>query len=223
MKRPLHMSDLSRMALAFLTGLAWGICSAEPANSATSQTYDFKVSLDDQEIGSQRFDVSSDGKRTQVRVDAQFKVKFLLITAYTYKHTNAETWEGACLQEIRAETDDNGEPFFVRGTYRNTGFQWQTQAGKRTAEGCVKTFAYWNPDWLTGTRLLNSQTGELDRVEIREVGEDTIPVHGVPTRTAHRRIITDQFTIDLWYTLNGDWVALQSTTKKGKTLHYTLR
>jgi hypothetical protein len=195
----------------------------QEAWSSSSQTYDFKVFLGKDEIGRQRFDVSMEGERTQVRIDAQFTVKFLYITVYTYRHTNVETWEGMCLREIRAETDDNGESFFVNGVFRNGQMHVQTQAGNWIGEGCIKTFAYWNPEWIKGERLLNSQTGEHQPVSILAVGEDTIPVQGVQTRAIHRRIVTDKFVVDLWHTLNGRWVALQSTTKKGDTLRYTLQ
>lgn len=206
--------------LGFLACLA---SPSQPAWSATSQTYDFKVFLGNDEIGHQRFDVSSDGERTQVRIDAQFTVKFLYITVYTYRHTNIETWEGSCLREIRAKTDDNGDTFFVNGIFRNEQLQVQTQTGDWSAEGCIKTFAYWNPEWIAGERMLNSQTGELQPVSIRSVGEETVPVRGVPTRTRHRRIVADKFTVDLWYSMDNRWVALQSTTKKGDTLRYMLQ
>lgn len=202
------------LCLASLPRAAW---------SATAQTYDFKVFLGKDEIGHQRFEVSSDGERTQVRVDAQFKVTFLYIPVYTYRHTNAETWEGACLREIRAETDDNGQSFFVKGVSRNGQLDVKTQAGNWSADGCIKTFAYWNAEWITGERLLNSQTGELQPVTIRVIDEETIPVLGVPTKTTHRRIVTDKFAVDLWYTVNGRWVALQSTTQNGDTLRYILQ
>ena len=212
-----------RIAVALLGFLTCLGSASQQAWSASSQTYDFKVFLGKDEIGRQRFDVSSEGDRTQVRVDAQFTVKFLYITVYTYRHTNVETWEGTCLREIRAETDDNGDSFFVHGIFRNGQLQVQTKAGNWIGEGCIKTFAYWNPEWIKGERLLNSQTGEHQSVSILAVGEETIPVQGIPTRAIHRRIVTDKFAVDLWYTLSGRWVALQSTTKKGDTLRYTLQ
>src|SRR5690606_33032589 len=113
MSRGCLVTGGSRMAMAILVLLLCLASLSRPAWSAASQTYDFKVFLGKDEIGRQRFDVSSEGERTQVRVDVQFKVRFLYITVYTYRHTNVETWEGACLREIRAETDDNGESFFV--------------------------------------------------------------------------------------------------------------
>ncbi|MDP1768506.1 MAG: DUF6134 family protein [Nitrospirota bacterium] len=212
-----------RIAVAFLGFLTCLGSASQQAWSAASQTYDFKVFLGKDEIGHQRFNISSEGDRTQVQVDAQFTVKFLYITVYTYRHTNVETWKGTCLREIHAETDDNGDSFFVNGIVRNGQLQVQTQAGNWIGEGCIKTFAYWNPEWIKGERLLNSQTGEHQPVSILAVGEETIPVQGVPTRAIHRRIVTDKFAVDLWYTLNGRWVALQSTTKKGDTLRYTLQ
>lgn len=217
------MTDGSRIVLALLVFLTSVASLSQSAWSTTLQTYDFKVFLGKDEIGRQRFDVSSEGERTQVRIDARFKVTFMYIKVYTYRHTNVETWEGSCLREIRAKTDDNGDSFFVNGTFRNGQLRVQTQAGNWSGEGCIKTFAYWNLEWITGERLLNSQTGELNPVSIRVVGEETIPVLGVPTRTTHRRIVADKFAVDLWYTLNGRWVALQSTTAKGDTLRYTLQ
>lgn len=212
-----------RIAVVLLGFLTCLVSASQQAWSASSQTYDFKVFLGKDEIGRQRFDVFSEGERTQVRIDAQFTVKFLYIPVYRYRHTNVETWEGTCLREIHAETDDNGDSFFVNGSFRNGQLQVQTQAGNWIGEGCIKTFAYWNSEWIKGERLLNSQTGEHQPVSILAVGEETIPVQGVPTRAIHRRIVTDKFAVDLWYTLNGRWVALQSTTKKGDTLRYTLQ
>jgi len=217
------MTSRRRLALAILVLLTSVASFPGPSRSANLQTYDFKVFLGNDEIGRQRFDVSSDGERTQVRVDAQFTVKFLYITVYTYRHTNVETWEGSCLREIRAKTDDNGDAFFVNGTFGNGQLLVQTQAGDWSAEGCIKTFAYWNSEWIAGERMLNSQTGELQAVSIRSVGEETIPVKGVPTRTRHRRIVAAKFTVDLWYSMDGRWVALESTTKKGDTLRYRLQ
>jgi hypothetical protein len=55
------------------------------------------------------------------------------------------------------------------------------------------------------------------------VGEETIAVRGAPIPTKHHRIVSDKFTIDLWYTMNDEWVGLQSTTKEGKKLRYELQ
>lgn len=212
---------VARVLCVLVLGVFVGLSG--DALPAIPKTYDFKVFLEDKDIGKQRFVVASRGERIQVRVEAKFDVKFWFFTAYTYWHTNIETWEGECLREIRATTNDNGETFFVRGTYRDGRMLLQTHAGERILNGCVKTFAYWDLDRLQSSHLLNSQTGEHQPVQLLMVGQETIPVRGAPTSTQHHRIISEKFTIDLWYDLNGDWVALQSTTSKGDKLRYQLQ
>ena len=212
----------SPLLLSPLLLLTLSVSLTSHAQTPTQKSYNFKVFLDDDEIGVQRFFVSSEGTRSQIEVKARFDVTYFLIPFYSYRHTNSETWEGNCLKEIRAETNDNGESFFVRGTRQDGQTQLQTHAGKSSLEGCVKTFAYWNLTLLQSDQLLNSQTGELQPVQISMVGKETISVRGVPTDTEHHRIVSDKFTIDLWYTMNHEWVALQSTTKDGGTLRYQL-
>ena len=190
-----------------------------------SKTYDFKVFLDDDEIGSQSFQdfIKWIGTRTKVDIEASFDVTYLYIPFYKYRHSNTEIWEGNCLKEIRAKTDDNGKSLFVQGNVQNGQFQLKTHNGETSVKGCVRTFAYWNRDWFQSDRLLNSQTGELQPVKVTKVGEATISVRGNPTKSEHRRIVSDDFIIDLWYTKKGEWVSLQSTTKDGKKLRYQLK
>ncbi len=223
MKRISRMMKGTSVCLTVIAIFIFSMGLAGSAQSSTLKAYNFRVFLDDDEIGFQSFVVSADETRTQIDVEARFDVTYLFITFYSYRHTNAEVWKGECLQEIHAQTNDNGEKFFVQGTRKDGHLQLQTHHGEEIIEGCVKTFAYWNPTWFQSNRLLNSQTGELQPVEIRTVGEETIAVRGAPTPTKHPRIISDKFTIDLWYTKNNEWVGLQSTTKEGKKLRYELK
>lgn len=223
MNGPVSMIEGPPLLLTLITYCIFSLGLASYAQTPTKKTYAFKVFLDDDEIGIQRFDVSTEETRTRIEVEAQFEVKYFFITFYSYRHTNSETWEGECLQEIRAKTNDNGESFFVDGTFKSGQLRLQNQDGGKTLEGCVKTFAYWNPNWFQSDRLLNSQTGELQPVEIKTVGEETITVRGATIPTKHHRIISDKFTIDLWYTMDEEWVGLQSTTQEGKKLRYELQ
>lgn len=216
-------TGFSPIFIAYLILIALSVGLVSQAQPSTPKTYDFRVYLDDDVIGNQRFEVYSEGDKTKISVEASFDVTILFIPFYTYRHTNCEIWEGDCLKEIRAKTNDNGESFFVQGNSNNDQFQLETHNGESTLKGCVKTFAYWNPDWFQNDRLLNSQTGELQPVKVTTVGKETISVRGAPTPTEHQRIVSDKFTIDLWYTADREWVALQSTTKTGKKLRYQLK
>lgn len=213
--------DLLVLGMLVLISTMMGLPNTGYASS--EETYDFTVFLEDDEIGHQRWEVSQDGTHTQITIEATFDVTYAFIPFYTYRHENSERWESDCLRDIQAKTDDNGDDFFVRGQYENGQMQITTHSGPFQAKGCVKTYAYWDPNSFQDTRLLNSQTGLLDPVTIKNLGKETIAVRGVPTPTLHYQIISEKFTVDLWYTLDNDWVSLQSTTEEGRTLRYQLR
>ena len=137
------------------------------ASMENHRLYDFKVFLEDREIGKHRFTVTPAGEKIYVKSEANFDVKVLFISAYSYEHTSNEEWQGDCLRSITATTDDNGDERYVHGHYDNNYLLLSTSVGQQKHEGCVRTYAYWNPEYLSSEQLLNPQTGELEPVKAR--------------------------------------------------------
>ena len=188
---------------------------------ATEKSWNFKVLLDDNEIGRHTFKLRQENEKTYVSVKADFDVKFLFISVYTYEHQNKETWHGKCLASISSNTNDNGELFSLRGESTENTIRVETASGTERFEGCVKTFSYWDPDFLNSKHLLNAQTGELMSVEVERLGETNLQVQGSNTSANHYRLITDEFSVELWYSPGDqEWLALQSTTRDGTVLKY---
>jgi hypothetical protein len=211
------MKRLLQLLLSLNLLLAAGLLQA-----SNTRLYDFKVYLDDSEIGSHRFEISSDTATQQVKSKADFDVKFLFFNAYQYRHSNTEIWQGECLQAINATTDDNGERLFVRGEKEDGALVLRTNDGSRTVEGCIRSFAYWDPDLLNSTHLLNSQTGELEPVEVMKLGTSTIDYRGQQVPAMHYIISGEDLSIELWYSTEEEWLALESTLENGKRLRYRL-
>ena len=84
------------------------------------------------------------------------------------------------------------------------------------------TFAYWNPKILQQKKLLNPQTGEYLNTQIARLGQETILVKGQTMKAERYKIHTSQFVIEIWYGLDGEWLALQSTTPDGR-IDYALK
>lgn len=184
--------------------------------------WNFRVFLDDAEIGYHRFELVREDDTRRVSTEARFRVGFLFLTAYRYEHVNEETWEGDCLREIESRTDDNGREFEVSGSQRENRFA--VTAGERpiVADDCVKTFAYWNPAILEEDRLLNSQTGELLPVTIERVAREVLDVKGEPVPAVRYRLSSRNLELDIWYSDRDEWLALESTVKGGRKLRYEL-
>ena len=132
-----------------------------------------------------------------------------------------ERWRGGCLTALESTTDDNGEREFVRATARGNRLVVARPPGSEEHEGCVRSFAYWNPQILKAQRLLNSQTGELLPVTVLPRGEEPVRVGSQTLQAQRYRISGTGLQIDVWYS-GDDWVALEAAAAGGRKLRYEL-
>lgn len=199
------------------------VMSAAPSPASANQTWDFRVFLDDKEIGTHRFDLIEQGAGRQLTSTARMKVKLLFVTAYTYDHHDVEQWQGDCVSQLSSTTDDNGEKHRVDVQRSDGTMIVKTLEGTQRLGECVLTFAYWNPAMLEQTQLLNSQDGEYVTVKIKDAGADSIVVRGVQTPARRYELRSEKLSIDLWYSEQKEWLALESKTERGQKLIYKPR
>jgi hypothetical protein len=85
----------------------------------------------------------------------------------------------------------------------------------------LMTFAYWNPDILEQDRLLNSQTGEYEPVQVVERGIGQVKYNGESIAARRFDLVLEETSISVWYDLKDwRWVALESPTESGRVLRY---
>lgn len=201
-----------------LTGLA--LLFAIPLQA---QDWSFEVYLDQQKIGTHTFSLD----QNQLQSRANFKVKVLFINAYRYQHRADEQWQGNCLSQLTAHTEENKEITDVKGAIQNNQFVLDKNGSTQTLPGCIMTFAYWNPEILKQSRLLNPQNAEYLDVTVTDEGSKTIEVKGQTTLTHQYRLNgrlkgKDKLKITLWYDQQQQWVALESITPEGYKIKYKL-
>ncbi len=188
-----------------------------------AQTWDFDVSMDGKSIGSHQFILSEKDNAQQVlKSDAKFNVKFLGINVYKYTHQADELWQNNCLKKLEAKTQENSKTNVVKGFQDKAVFKIISPKSAELNAECVMTFAYWNPKILQQQKLLNPQTGEYLPVKVSSLGKETILAKGSNLSAEHFKIDTEQFKLDVWYGIDGEWLALQSQTPDGRIV-YTLK
>mgnify|MGYP001544506764 FL=1 len=193
---------------------------AVASSNATQQSWKFRVLLDDKPIGFHQVTVARESDRKTIHTQADFDVRFMYIPVYSYNHETREIWEDGCLVNIASTTDDNGDGYFINSQKQQQAFILQTQDGKQTLNGCVRSFAYWDINLLKSNKLLNTQTGAYQPVTITDLGNDTLKLEQKDIDARHFRLVCEDMTIDLWYTQDMQWLALESTTKSGAVLRY---
>ena len=186
------------------------------------QEWYFNVYLDDTPIGYHHFIQVNDDTQ-KIFIKAEFDVKLLFFSIYNYLHENSETWEGQCLKELSSSTNDNGEQQFVSFYKQNNDYIIKTEKRSITVNNCIRSFAYWNPDLLQSRQLLNAQTGELVDIELKNMGKNTLLVNKTPVESEQYRLLGKDIEIDLWYSPDKQWLALESKTESGSILRYELQ
>jgi len=205
---------------AAVLAVFWAALPPAHASASSSREWRFEVFLDDKPIGFHTFRLSDSGATRELRGEARFSVKLLGFTIYDYAHRNLELWRHDCLQHIDASTDDNGEDFHVRGAIEGEQLVLENSTGNSILPGCVMTFAYWNPAILSQQRLLNAQTGEYLDVSIQQLDEKPLQLQGRAVPALHYRIRTGESDIELWYSSDGDWLALSTATSGGELRYH---
>lgn len=190
---------------------------------ASASEWPFTAYLDGKEIGQHRFAITESDNAITLTSEADFQVKILFINAYQYQHRASEVWQNDCLQKLEARTEENRDVSLVVGRQQSGSFKVEGPKGQLALPNCTMTFAYWNPRMLQQDKLLNPQTGEWLDVEIRRVGREIIEVRGEKQPALRYRLTAPKMQIDLWYSEDYRWLALESTTPDGYLISYKLR
>lgn len=190
------------------------------ANASEVMTYNFRVLHGGSEIGTHTYTISQpDAGTTKVHSEADFSVSLFFIPVYDYLHKNTETWKNGCIQNINATTNDNGTLLKVSGYKQAQQFVLKTLEEEKNLDSCVRSFAYWKPEYLNQPYLLNPQTGELEEISLVQKGLTSIKLNNTTYQARQYQLVNPKFTINLWYSDN-DWLALESRTSDGNILRY---
>ncbi len=192
-----------------------------PGLAAAGDRWEFEVLLDDKEVGFHNFEVTTTDGGRRLDTEASFDVKFLFVTAFRYRHQNTEIWRDGCLSSISAFTNNNGDRLAVNGGAAGDGFEVESQRGSESLSGCVQTFAYWNPEILAADRLLNSQTGDYEDIEVAYAGSESVEVGDSLVDADRYTLTASGGDISLWYSQDDQrWLALEAPAKGGRTIRY---
>ena len=198
------------LLLSLWVSQAW---SVEEQAMGVQRDLDFKVFVNDREVGRHQFVLLEQGNSVQVSSKMSLDFKVLMIKRVKYLHEASEVWVLGCLASVQSATEKQGKLFSVDAKADHSGLVIQRQQEVDVIPGCVRGFAYWNADWLQGDHLLNAESGIYVPVEIssRLSEQDNI---------THMTIATPKADIHLQYSAAGDWLSLQTELLIGGTLRY---
>ena len=183
------------------------------AEENATEVFNFKVSLDNREVGWHKFVVETKGNQLTVSSKAKMDFTVLMVKKVAYRHEATENWLGDCLQAFESKTKRNTKIFLTSGSVKDGDFYVNRNGEEVLVSKCVKTFAYWRPAWLDDEFLLNVETGKYTPISL-EVTEDQL------TNMTKRVVGLPKTEIHLAYDKSGNWQTLESELKIAGTLRY---
>lgn len=179
------------------------------------------------------FDVYREGERIgshtvsfrqvddELIVDAQFNIaiKFLIFTAYTLDYTSTARWRAGKLQSLQARTDDDGDVATVSAERRDGTLRIKAPDGAiATAADLIPT-NHWNVAVTQRSEVLNTITGKINKVELRDLGLETVTAEGLKIE-ARRWAYTGDLQNEVWYDDSGRWVKMRFFGKDNSVIEY---
>ena len=191
----------------------------------SAKEFNFKVLLNDKDIGHHRFSVEDQ----TVKSDAAFDVKLWIIPAYKYRHKATETNFNGCLTSLQSETQDGADNFALKTIEATPNFKILVNQKEITHPSCMQTFRYWDINFTQQKTAINPQDGKLFTLNFTHDGTEPINSLGKSIRANKYTLkaLEDQdekFHIELWYHPETQaWLQLKSYVKDDNVLTYVLQ
>ena len=179
----------------------------------------FDVVRDGEKVGSHETTFSGDKNDFWVTTRFELEIKVLFIRAYAFKYFSKANWKNGVLSEISVIVDDDGEPFSLKG--RKEAGEFSIESPKKKFKTPLPLFPtnHWNANVVNESVVLNTLTGELNRVEIIARGLETLQSRYGEIK-GQRYSYTGDLDNEVWYDQKGRWVGMEFKGKDGSIITY---
>lgn len=154
-------------------------------------------------------------------INAQFSISitFLGFPVYRYDYRSEEIWKDGCMRSVEAWIDDDGKRWTVTGREKGDELRVSGPSGNFVIERPVFPTNHWNAEVVRTNAVFNTLTGRLNEVNIKRVGDETVPTGTGPRKATHYRF-TGELETNVWYDAAGRWVKMRFQGKDGSPIEY---
>ena len=226
-RRPTH-APLACCLAALLAAGATGAqanCPEGPGPAITTarsryaaDTLRFDVLRNGHRVGAHTVRFLDEAGALHVESSMELRLKLWFIEAYHFRYRSTETWCNDRLSQLLAETDDNGTVTEVAAAWSATPAEpVPASPTKLVPEGVFPT-THWNRAALDGGAVLNTVSGQVNRVAVRQCRDPSLRLG----RAAACREFTGDLQAQVWYDEAGRWHALAFDGRDGSRIEYRL-
>lgn len=187
---------------AVLTGLFSLIMLACPpvwAQTTSGNVIEFDILKDGDPMGTHIIEFDHRNNLVTSQINIKLKIKMGFITLYGYEHSNTEIYRGHQLVSINAKTNENGNKSEVRASLEGDAILVECPEGDYKAPRNISAATYWHKDMLFKQKALNTQSGQLEALDVVMLETGYIDVAGEKVLADHFLIRAPEDDIHIWY------------------------
>lgn len=227
-RRQGHISVLPNRFLTAFLAMAMSPClhavtdREDLSGAQVDAVWTYDIYRNDSHIGTHR--VARKGVDDAYAVEARTRISISLLgfEIYRFHYDAREYWDTLGLVALEVSVNDDGENFKMTGNRQGSRFQWVSGQTSRSSIMPVFPTNHWNPDVLEQGSVLNTLTGNINRVDISEQGKELLQL-GEQSLPAIRYRYDGQLQLESWYGLSGQWLAMRFEADDGATIEYRCR
>jgi hypothetical protein len=232
-----------RRSLLLATGATLAAAGSARANALPyGPSLVFTAHRNGQPIGTHGLAFREEAGRQNITTSIDFAVRMVGIAVYRYQHHCREVWSGGQFMAVVTETNDKREKYAVQVQRdganlvvrrREPQSFFKTSTGDEALDqqhwirevhpaGFLPS-THWNIEQTRQQALLNTQTGKITRVSVRDLGRETVTTASQSPPATHFAY-SGEIEMNQWFDDRSRWV--KSTFKAatdGSTIEYILR
>ena len=183
-------------------------------------TIKFEVIRNGEKIGTHRVQFKRHAKGWTVSNTADMQIRFLAFFSYRYKYKSEALWVDGELERLRAEVDDDGERFEMLATRTGTKMQVELVGRVYDTPAPIMPTNHWNHTVLGHVRVLNTLTGNVNKVKLVPKGQEMIFTERGDVSANRYAYTGDLEDTEVWYDDVGRWVKLRFLGRDGTPVEY---
>lgn len=216
-----------------LLGLPWRGAAAAAVQAAYPTGLDplplygpavrYDILREGEKVGAHELRFRQTPQGLEIESRSQIEVNLLFLTAYSFRYQSVEHWRDGRLAMLYAATNDNGETSRVEARDAAGALRFRGASGSwQMAASSILPTTHWAMPRPGPAELLNTLTGNINRVTIAEAGREPVDLGG-QTREARRFVYSGDLEVESWYDDAGRWVKLRFRAEDGSLIEYVCR
>jgi hypothetical protein len=192
-----------KKAVGVLLGVGLLVSCLSRAGAAEQEVRDFTIYVDGSPSGDYHQTITKqDDGSISLEAHSNVKVKFLLITAYSYAYNAVEVWKAGRLQRFESNGKENSKPFAITAQAAENALRVQANGQDRTLPGNAWTTSCWllPPKEARNKAIVLMGCDNGDQIDgsLQYVGSEQLNVAGQQITCAHYQVMKP-IRHDIWY------------------------